>query len=101
MGFSYYQASLVFEMIEAEHGFEAILAMLRGYRDGLGTEALVERDLGMKLAVLDDRFDAFMERRFGASIAAVRPRDRGPRPSVESLGRHVGQEPGDCCLPAG
>ncbi len=93
--FSYYQASLVFEMIEAESGFEAVLAMLRGYRDGRQTEALVAEVLGMSMDALDERFDAFMQQRFGETLSAVRPRDLGPDPSRERLERHLADDPTD------
>ncbi len=93
--FSYYQASLVFEMIEADHGFEAVLAMLRGYRDGRKTEGLVEEVLGMSMEALDERFDSFMQHRFGETLGAIRPRDLGPEPSRERLERHLMDDPDD------
>jgi tetratricopeptide (TPR) repeat protein len=93
--FSYYQASLVFDMLEEQHGFPAVLAMLEGYGDGGSTEALVKRVLGLEMDELDERFDAYMRDRFGASLEAVQPRDLGPRPDRTSLEAHLARDPDD------
>lgn len=42
---SYYEASLVCEMIEREHGAAALVAMLHAYKDGLTTQQVFERVL--------------------------------------------------------
>ncbi|MCI0433430.1 MAG: tetratricopeptide repeat protein, partial [Gemmatimonadetes bacterium] len=61
---SYYQASLVVGMIEEQHGFDAILAMLRGYGDGK-PEAQVFRDaLGTDLDAFDQRFVDWLEKKY-------------------------------------
>jgi tetratricopeptide (TPR) repeat protein len=69
--FSYYQASLVCEMIERERGTAALLAFLRGYAAGRSTEDLVVRVLGLEPAALDDRFERYMRDRFGHAIEAL------------------------------
>ena len=69
---SYYQASLVCEMIEREWGAAALPAMLRGYRDGLTTEQVFERALGIEPKELDARFDAYMRQRFATPLGALR-----------------------------
>ena len=43
IGLSYYQASLVVELIERDWGKETILGMLHGYRDNLSTEEILQR----------------------------------------------------------
>ena len=68
---SYYQASLVFEVIEERHGFSAIVAMLHAYRDGATNEEAFERALGVSLADFDDNFEDFLKERFAAAIASV------------------------------
>ena len=68
---SYYQASLVFEVIEARHGFPAIVAMLHAYRDGATNEEAFERALGVNLADFDDDFDDFLKERFAGAITSV------------------------------
>ncbi|MDF1505008.1 tetratricopeptide repeat protein, partial [Roseisolibacter sp. H3M3-2] len=68
---SYYQASLVCEMVEREFGAPAIPALLAAYKEGLGTEAAVRRALRVDLPTLDRRFDAYVRGRFGRALDAV------------------------------
>ena len=68
---SYYQASLVFEVIEERHGFPAIVAMLHAYRDGATNEEAFERALGVDLDDFDRDFDDFLKERFAAAITSV------------------------------
>jgi cellulose synthase operon protein C len=92
---AYYQASLVAEMIEAEFGPRALLAMLNAYRAGDGTERVVQKALNVSLGELDKKFDAYVRQRFARQIAAlgVSPGDpidappRGPFVSLIAEGR--------------
>ena len=68
---SYYQASLVFELIEERHGFPAIVEMLRAYRDGATNEEAFAEALGVQLEDFDGDFEAFLKDRFAAAIASV------------------------------
>ncbi|HZD06358.1 MAG TPA: tetratricopeptide repeat protein, partial [Longimicrobiales bacterium] len=95
--YSYYEASLVFDMIEERQGFDAVLAMLRGYRDGRTTGEVVREVLGMDLDHLDDAFDDYVEERFGDRMAAVAPLTDGPptgAPSLEALRQQARRHPG-------
>jgi tetratricopeptide (TPR) repeat protein len=69
--FSYYQASLVCELIARDWGERALMNMLQGYRSGQSTEQVVRRVLRVDMAELDRRFDAYMRQRFAAAIEAV------------------------------
>ena len=71
VGDSYYQSSLVFELIEERHGFGAIVDMLRAYRDGASNQAAFERALGVRLEDFDADFEDFLQQRFAAAIASV------------------------------
>jgi tetratricopeptide (TPR) repeat protein len=95
--FSYLQSSLVFEMIEAEHGVDAILAMMRGYREGRSTEQLVESVLGTTPEALDDQFDRWFRERYAAPLQAIDPRVEPPafNAPVADLERLVAQRPND------
>ncbi len=62
---SYYVASLVCEYIEANHGFDAILAFLDGYRDGRTTEELIRDVLDTRPRNFDREFETYLEGRFG------------------------------------
>lgn len=79
IGFSYYQASLLCEMIERDFGRGALVAMLKGYRDGQSTPAIFSRVLRLTPEALDSRFVAYLRERFAIPLAAVAAWDgKGP-----------------------
>ncbi len=94
---SYYQASVVFEVLEAEHGFDAIRRMLAGYREGRTTEELFERELGTTLEAFDERFDEYLRTRFASALAGMVPLEDPPGPGadVPTLRRFARAHPGD------
>ena len=69
--FSYYQASLLLEMVEESRGFDAILAFLRGYGEGRSTSDLIESVLGMEPEALDREFDRYVRDRLAAPLAST------------------------------
>lgn len=95
--FSYYQASLVFELLEARHGFQVVRDMLRGYREGRTTEALFEDVVGTPLDEFDEEFDAWIRDRFDgplqgvAALGEMPPAQAGPA----ALEDYVRAHPGD------
>lgn len=68
IGFSYYQASLVCELIELEHGEGALRELLVAFRDGLDTDAAFQRVLGVTPEAFDRRFDQWMRERFAVAL---------------------------------
>src|SRR5690606_35399641 len=70
---AYYEASLVCELIAREHGTDALVRMLRAYRDGLSTPEVFRRVLGTTLEQFDSTFDAYLHERFGDRLAIVEP----------------------------
>ena len=71
---SYYEASLVCELIVRDFGERALMEMLRAYREGLNTEQVFRRVLKTDLAAFDRRFDAYVKERFGAAMDAIKDR---------------------------
>jgi len=69
--FSYYEASLVFQVIEERYGFSAIRAMLDGYREGETTAELFESVLGCPLSDFDDDFDTYLHDRFRSPLQGL------------------------------
>lgn len=80
---SYYHASLVLEHIEGEYGFDAILEMLAGYRQGKGSDEVIRNALGVSPESLDEAVDAVIEARFGTAADGLA---RGQEPSPEPPG---------------
>src|SRR5688572_18814975 len=70
---SYFLASMVGEMIEAERGIGAIRGMLDGYRRGLTTERVFREVLKVEPAAFDDQFDKWLRQRFAKQFDAVKP----------------------------
>ena len=70
---SYYQASLVFELIERDYGFPAILTMLNGYKKGLTTAEVFRNALGIGLDAFDEVFRDYLEERFAAAASVIKP----------------------------
>ncbi len=70
---SYYQASLVCELIARDHGPEALVAMLREYAAGSTTEEVFERVLGTEIERFDRIFTDYFEERFAGALAATEP----------------------------
>jgi tetratricopeptide (TPR) repeat protein len=91
---SYYQASLVCELIERDFGARALSQMLEGYRDGLNTEQVFERVLKTDLEAFDKRFDAYMQQRFGKVAATIRVSSRSDAVAVGPPGGRRGMPTG-------
>lgn len=70
---SYYQASLVCELIARDHGAGALVAMLREYAAGATTEEVFERVLGTEIERFDGIFTDYFEERFAGALAATEP----------------------------
>ncbi|MDX1513029.1 MAG: tetratricopeptide repeat protein [Gammaproteobacteria bacterium] len=84
----YFQGALLMELIHRDHGFEAILRMLEGYRDGGTTESLLREVLGLEPTALDAAFDAYVRERFGHALTALTP-VTDPEAGVMPRGRYV------------
>jgi tetratricopeptide (TPR) repeat protein len=69
--FSYFQASLVFELIERRYGLPAIVDMMEAYGEGLSDEEVFRQVLGESPSSFDEIFDAYVQDRWGNRIAAV------------------------------
>jgi tetratricopeptide (TPR) repeat protein len=80
--YSYYQASLVCEMIERQWGWPKVKALLEQYhRDRTPADAF-QGALGVSLAEFDRRFAAYMNQRFAGALAALEPRSEPPGENV-------------------
>ena len=93
--FSYYQASLVSELIERDFGPRAIVDMLNAYKGGATTAQVFERVLKTSPEAFDAKFDAYMQQRFGKALAVIEPKDvRGDgQPRAPGCRRRVHEEP--------
>ncbi len=96
LGHSYYQASLVCELIEREAGPRAFVDMLVGYRDGLSTDQVFRRVLGTSVDEFSDHFFEYLERRFATALSALRaaePTGHGERLSRAAVEQRAHEHP--------
>jgi tetratricopeptide (TPR) repeat protein len=69
--FSYYQASLVCDLIARDYGEAAIQRMLQAYKAGQSTDDVFKNVLKTDLATFDRKFDAYMREKFATALAAL------------------------------
>lgn len=80
--YSYYQASLVCEMIERQWGWPKVKALLEQYhRDRTPADAF-QGALGISLEEFDRRFVGYMNQRFAAPLAALKPEREAPSENI-------------------
>jgi tetratricopeptide (TPR) repeat protein len=75
---SYYQASLVCEMIERDFGWPKMRALLDQYRRDRSPADAFREALGITLEEFDRRFSAYMNQRFAVPLAALHPPSSPP-----------------------
>ena len=94
--FTYLQASLVFQVIEERWGFDAIVDMIHGYRDGGTTESIFQDVLGVPLEQFDEEFDDYLRNRFRGPIQALVELGEmpGPMAGLPALEEYVRSHPG-------
>lgn len=68
---SYYQASLVCEWIETNHGFDALRGFLEGYAQGKNSDTLFREILGMDPDDLDRDFERHLRGEFADAIRST------------------------------
>jgi tetratricopeptide (TPR) repeat protein len=71
LGHAYYQASLICEIIERDHGHQALVEMLRGYARGRSTQQLVKSVLGVETDELDERLEDLLEEKYAGVLSAL------------------------------
>ena len=92
---SYYQASLVCEMIERDFGWPKMRALLDQYRkDRMPGDAFKEA-LGVSLEEFDRRFVAYMNQRFASPLAALNQPAGPPTEDVGEAAAAAARNQGD------
>ena len=69
--YSYYEASLVCDLIARDYGEGAILRMLQAYKEGQTTDQVFRSVLKTDLAAFDRKFTAYMRERFATPLAGL------------------------------
>jgi tetratricopeptide (TPR) repeat protein len=69
--FSYYQASLVCELIARDYGEQSIFKMLQAYKEGLTTDQVFQRVLNTDVKAFDKKFDDYLRTRFAGVLPSI------------------------------
>lgn len=95
--YSYYQASLVCELIARDWGEPAILKMLQAYKEGATTDQVFQRVLSTDVKAFDKKFDDYLRTRFAGVLGSItkEPPAITPRMSVEDLQQAAKASPND------
>ena len=95
--FSYYQASLVCELIARDWGEAALLKMLQGYKDGLTTDQVFQKVLNTDIKAFDTKFDDYLRARFAGVLPSLtkEPPKIDASMSVAELERRAAASPND------
>ncbi len=89
---SYMQAGLICEFIDAELGFDKLVDLLYEFGAGKQTVAAMESALGIGAAAFDRRFNAFLERRFGALVDQLAAWRQANGAALEAIGESAWDE---------
>jgi tetratricopeptide (TPR) repeat protein len=94
---SYYEASLVCELIAHDFGEGALLKMLQGYKDGLTTDQVFQRVLNTDMKSFDKKFDDYLRTRYAAVLPSItkEPPKIDRSTSTEELRRMGAASPND------
>jgi tetratricopeptide (TPR) repeat protein len=95
--FSYYQASLVCDLIARDFGEKALVDMLLAYKSGASTADVFRQVLKTDEASFDKRFDDYLRQRFAGPIAALATSSTSVEPSqsTEEISKRLASEAGN------
>jgi tetratricopeptide (TPR) repeat protein len=95
--FSYYQASLVCELIARDWGEPALLKMLEAYKGGATTDQVFQRVLNIDMKSFDTKFDDYLRARFAGVLPSItdKPPEINAGMSSAELDAAVAAKPDD------
>ncbi|MEE8134645.1 MAG: tetratricopeptide repeat protein [Gemmatimonadales bacterium] len=95
--FSYYQSSLVCELVARDYGEAAFRRLLASFRSGASSAEAFERALGVSLDRFDELFDEFVQAKFAGELDALRGYSLDPeeQPSEREIAARATDDPDD------
>jgi tetratricopeptide (TPR) repeat protein len=82
---SYFQASLVFEFIEARWGFEVIREILNAFKDSKNHNEVLLGGLKLDKKSLDAAFDTFLKNKYSAALQALSRVEEPEQSSTQTI----------------
>ncbi|MFN0119025.1 MAG: tetratricopeptide repeat protein [Blastocatellia bacterium] len=101
VGLSYFQASQVCEFITDKFGFDAILAMLQGYRDKQKTPQILRAALKLSEDEFDKQFNEYINGKIGKykqPLETLLKSTPGKKPAKEEVAAALAGAPDDFAL---
>ncbi len=98
IGLAYFEASQICHFIEDRYGFNALIEMLRGYRERKKTPEILQQALKLSEADFDREFNAYINGKIGGYIKAIESVWKSPpkgEASPEDLAKRADEAPGD------
>jgi cellulose synthase operon protein C len=80
--YSYFQASLVCELIARDWGDSTLLKMLQAYKGGATTEQVFQRVLNTDLKTFDRKFDDYLKTRYAAVLPSIDAQSEPLKPTM-------------------
>jgi len=95
--FSYFQASLVCELIVRDYGEGAIARMLQAYKDGMTTEQVFQKVLNTDMKSFDKKFDDYLKLRYASVLPSItkEPPEINASTSLDDVDQMVKNKPND------
>ncbi|MFN0087002.1 MAG: tetratricopeptide repeat protein [Blastocatellia bacterium] len=101
IGLAYFEASQICHFVEERYGFNAIIEMLRGYREKKKTPEILLQALKLSEADFDREFNAYVKAKIGGYFKTLESLWKSPltgQISADDLVRRADETPGDFAL---
>ncbi|MDX2032810.1 MAG: tetratricopeptide repeat protein [Blastocatellia bacterium] len=101
IGLAYFEASQICHFVEERYGFNAIIEMLRGYREKKKTPEILLQTLKLTEADFDREFNAYVKSKIGGYVKTLEPLWKTPitgQVSADELVKRADEAPGDFAL---
>jgi cellulose synthase operon protein C len=98
IGLAYFEAGQICHFVEEKYGFNAILEMLRGYKEKKKTPEILLQVLKLSEADFDREFTAYVQSKIGAYIKVVEPIWKNPiagKVELDELTKRAAADPAD------
>jgi len=98
IGLAYFEAGQICHFVEEKYGFNAILDMLRGYKERKKTPEILQQVLKLSEADFDRELTAYVQSKIGSYVKTLEPMWKSPmtgKIAVEELSKRAEENPSD------
>ena len=98
IGLAYFEAGQICHFVEEKYGFNAILEMLRGYKERRKTPEILQQALKLSEADFDREFNAYVQSKIGGYVKTLEPMWKSPMTgpiAADDLVKRAEENPSD------